>query len=113
MEQAYWRRYGTYAPLSKIAESDIADDFDPRFADDNPVVLDLIGHVHTMLGEYNEALEWYSRAVDGQPRNVAFLVNKANCQMYVGDLEGSKATLGSALQLAPGNSSANCMKTPG
>jgi tetratricopeptide (TPR) repeat protein len=78
-----------------------------KHADDNPVVLDLIGHVHTMLGEDNEALEWYSRAVDGQPRNVAFLVNKANCQMYVGDLEGSKATLGSALQLAPGNSSAH------
>ena len=76
-------------------------------ADDNPVVLDLIGHVHTMLGEEDEALLWYSRAVDGQPRNVPFLVNKANCQMYVGDLEGSKATLQKALQLSPGNSSAH------
>ena len=76
-------------------------------ADDNPVVLDLIGHVHTMLGEENEALKWYSRAVDGQPRNVPFLVNKANCQMYVGDLDGSKATLQKALRLSPGNSSAH------
>ena len=76
-------------------------------ADDNPVVLDLIGHVHTMLGEEGEALKWYSRAVDGQPSNVPFLVNKANCQMYVGDLEGSKATLQKALRLSPGNSSAH------
>jgi len=76
-------------------------------ADDNPVVLDLIGHVHTMLGEEDEALKWYSRAVASQPRSVPFLVNMANCQMYVGDLEGAKATLQKALRLSPGNSSAH------
>jgi tetratricopeptide (TPR) repeat protein len=76
-------------------------------ADDNPVVHDLIGHVHTMLGEEPEALKWYSRAVDAQPENVPFLVNKANCQMYVGELEGSEETLRRALALAPGNSNAH------
>jgi tetratricopeptide (TPR) repeat protein len=71
------------------------------------VVHDLIGHVHTMLGEEPEALKWYCRAVDAQPDNVPFLVNKANCQMYVGELEGSEETLRKALALAPGNSNAH------
>ncbi len=78
-----------------------------RHADDNPVVLDLIGHVHTMLGEEPEALQWYTRAVAGQPDNVEFLVNKANCQMYVGDLDDARGTLHRALKLSPGNASAH------
>ena len=78
-----------------------------RHADDNPVVHDLIGNVHTMLGEEAEALDWYSRAVAAQPDNVPFLVNKANCQMYVGELEGSEETLRQALALSPGNPNAH------
>lgn len=78
-----------------------------RHADDNPVVYDLVGHVHTMLGEESDALVWYTRAVDVQPDNVPFLVNKANCQMYVGELEGSEKTLDKALALSPGNSNAH------
>ena len=76
-------------------------------ADDNPVVHDLVGHVHTMLGDEGRALEWYCRAVDAQPDNVPFLVNKANCQMYVGELEGSEETLQRALVLSPGNPNAH------
>lgn len=78
-----------------------------RHADDNPVVFDLIGHVHTMLGEEPEALRWYRRAVDAQPDNVPFLVNKANCEMYVGELEESERTLHEALGLSPGNANAH------
>jgi tetratricopeptide (TPR) repeat protein len=78
-----------------------------RHADDNPVVQDLLGHVHTMLGEENEALTWYTRAVSAEPDNVPFLVNKANCEMYVGELEQSEATLAKALKLAPGNANAH------
>ena len=78
-----------------------------QHADDKPVVHDLVGHVYTMLGEDHEALTWYSRAVDGQPDSVPFLVNKANCQMYVGELEDSEATLARALEQAPGNASAH------
>ena len=62
-----------------------------RHADDNPVVHDLIGHVHTMLGEEPEALKWYGRAVEAQPENVPFLVNKANCQLYVGEADAETA----------------------
>ena len=78
-----------------------------RHADDNPVVFDLIGHVHTMLGEEIEALRWYRLAVEGQPSNVPFLVNMANCQMYVGELEGAEETLAKALALSPTNANAH------
>ncbi len=78
-----------------------------RHADGNPVVYDLIGVVHTMLGEESDALQWYSRAVEAQPDNVPFLVNKANCEMYVGELEASEQSLRRALALAPGNSNAH------
>jgi tetratricopeptide (TPR) repeat protein len=78
-----------------------------QHADNNPVVHDLIGHSHTLLGEESEALKWYTRAADAQPDNVPFLVNKANCQMYVGDLDGSEASLRHALALSPGNPNAH------
>lgn len=78
-----------------------------RHADDNPTVLDLIGHVHMMLGEESGALEWYERAVAKQPEHVPFLVNMANCQMYVGELDDAQAALNKALQLSPGNANAH------
>jgi tetratricopeptide (TPR) repeat protein len=96
-----------FMQTGQTLRADEALDKAVRHADDNPVVHDLIGHVHTMLGEESLALEWYSRAVVAQPDNVPFLVNKANCQMYVGELEGSEETLRRALALAPGNSNAH------
>ena len=96
-----------FMQTGQTLRADEALDKAMRHADDNPVVHDLVGHVHTMLGEERLALDWYSRAVDAQPDNVAFLVNKANCQMYVGELEGSEETLRRALALAPGNSNAH------
>jgi len=78
-----------------------------KYADDNPTVQDLIGLTHTMLGEDNAALEWYTRASAAQPENVAFLVNQANCQMYVGNLDDSEASLRKALGLSPENANAH------
>ena len=41
-EQAYFNRYGKYAPLSTLAKDPvIARDFDQRFAADNPSVDDV------------------------------------------------------------------------
>ena len=76
-------------------------------ADDNPVVLDMIGLVSSMLGNDREALDWYARAVDGAPENVAFLVNYANCQMHLGQLGESESALKKVLELSPGNANAH------
>ena len=78
-----------------------------RHADDNPTVLDLIGNVHMMLGEESGALDWYKRAVEKRPEYVPFLVNMANCQMYVGELDDAEAALEKVLQLSPGNANAH------
>ncbi|HWM28294.1 MAG TPA: tetratricopeptide repeat protein, partial [Woeseiaceae bacterium] len=78
-----------------------------RFEDGNPVVHDLIGTVYSMLGEQQEALHWYGKAVASQPPQVAFLVNHANTQMYLGNLERAEEELRHVLKLQPGNPNAH------
>ena len=89
------------------ARADTALDNAVRFEDGNPVVHDLIGVVHSLLGEQREALAWYDRAVARAPRNVAFRVNRANCRMYLGELDGAEAELRAVLEMQPGNPSAH------
>src|SRR5690606_24488855 len=78
-----------------------------RHEDGNPVVQDLIGTVHAMLGEQQEALRWYARAVRKEPRQVSFLVNHANAQMYLGNLARAEAELREVLKLQPANPNAH------
>ncbi|MEX2124353.1 MAG: sulfotransferase [Woeseia sp.] len=78
-----------------------------RFEDGNPVVHDLIGTVYSMLGEQQDALHWYGKAVERQPSQVAFLVNHANAQMYLGNLAQAEAELRHVLRLQPGNPNAH------
>jgi tetratricopeptide (TPR) repeat protein len=78
-----------------------------RHEDGNPVVHDLIGTVHAMLGEQQEALHWYGKAVGKEPRQVAFLVNHANSQMYLGNLREAEEELHNVLALQPGNPNAH------
>ncbi len=78
-----------------------------RYEDGNPVVHDLIGVVHSQLGEQREALAWYDKAVRRAPKNVAFRVNRANCRMYLGELDGAEAELRAVLDMQPGNPNAH------
>jgi tetratricopeptide (TPR) repeat protein len=78
-----------------------------RFEDGNPVVHDLIGTVYSMLGEQQDALNWYGKAVAQQPAQVAFLVNHANTQMYLGNLDEAEQELRHVLKLQPGNPNAH------
>ena len=78
-----------------------------RHEDGNPAVRDLIGIVHSLLGEQEEALSWYSRAIEKDPKQVAFRVNRANCHMYLGQLEQAERDLAEALELSPGNANAH------
>lgn len=89
------------------ARADRALDNAVKHADNNPVVHDLIGLVSSMLGNDQEALRWYGKAVAGAPDNVGFMVNYANSQMHVGKLEESATTLRKALALSPGNANAH------
>ena len=78
-----------------------------EYNDDNPVVLDLIGTVYGLLGDQQEASKWIGRAVDKEPRSVPFLVNLANNQMFLGDLEDAEVTLKRALAIQPENPNAH------
>lgn len=78
-----------------------------RFEDGNPVVHDLIGSVYSLLGEQAEALSWFGRAADKSPQTVAFRVNHANCNMYLGNLDEAEAELRDVLATQPQNPNAH------
>jgi len=67
----------------------------------DPVVQDLIGVVHTLLGDTAEAATWFTKAVSASPDNVMFLVNHANNEMYLGNLQAAESALHRALELHP------------
>ncbi|MDZ7768281.1 MAG: sulfotransferase [Woeseiaceae bacterium] len=75
--------------------------------DGNPLVLDLIGSIHGLLGDQDEAAVWIGRAVLEAPDNVAFLVNQANSHMFLGKLADAEAVLRKVLQLSPENPNAH------
>jgi tetratricopeptide (TPR) repeat protein len=75
--------------------------------DDNPLVLDVIGAVYTLLGEEEEAAKWIRRALKQQPDNVNYLVNLANNQMFLGRLEAAEDALDKALSRHPENANAH------
>jgi tetratricopeptide (TPR) repeat protein len=75
--------------------------------DGNPVVLDLIGTIHGMLGHQEEASVWISRAIERQPENVRYLVNLANSQMFLGRLDNAESLLHKILASQPGNPNAH------
>ena len=75
--------------------------------DGNPVVQDLIGLVLAQLGEQQEALAWYTQAASQAPRNVMFRVNRANCNMFLGNLEEAEEELRDVLAMQPGNPNAH------
>ena len=78
-----------------------------RHEDGNPAVRDLIGIVYSLLGEQEEALSWYTSAIEKDPKQVAFRVNRANCQVYLGEIEQAERDLDEVLRLKPGNPNAH------
>jgi tetratricopeptide (TPR) repeat protein len=75
--------------------------------DENPLVLDTIGGVYTMLGDQEEASKWIQRAVSRQPESVNYLVNLANNHMFLGRLDEAEEVLGKALSIDSGNANAH------
>jgi tetratricopeptide (TPR) repeat protein len=89
------------------ARADKALEMAVRHHDGNPVVLDVIGSVHGLLGDQQEASEWIARAIEKEPNKVSFLVNQANSQMFLGKLDEAEVVLRKALAAQPQNANAN------
>ena len=75
--------------------------------DDNPVVLDLIGTVHGLLGEQEEAGRWIARALAKEPDSVPFLINQANNHTFLDRLDEAEAALRRVLAQQPGHPNAH------
>jgi tetratricopeptide (TPR) repeat protein len=69
--------------------------------------MDTIGAVYGLLGDQVEASQWVGKAVDKEPRSVPFLVNLANNQMFLGELDAAEISLRKALRYNPGNANAH------
>jgi tetratricopeptide (TPR) repeat protein len=78
-----------------------------QYEDGNPVVADLIGTVHSMLGEHLESRQWYGKAMERKPGHVPFMLNQANNYMFLGDLADAERLLGQVLRLQPKNPNAH------
>ena len=75
--------------------------------DGNPMVLDLIGSVYSLLGDQVEASRWIEKAVHKAPDHVPFLVNQANNHVFLGAVDQAQGVLNRALGLQPGNPNAH------
>ncbi len=78
-----------------------------RHNDGNPMVMDTIAAVFGLLGDQEEAAKWVSKAVEKEPQSVPFLVNLANNQMFLGNLDAAEVSLRKALRFNPGNANAH------
>ena len=74
-----------------------------RYEAGDPIVQDLLGMIHSLQGDQEAASRWFGRAAAGSPDNPVFLVNKANNDMYRGDLDAAEQGLCRALAIDPEN----------
>jgi len=72
-----------------------------KHADDNPIVLDLIGSVHGQLGEHEEAGRWFGRALQKAPDDIVHQINTANNHRFLDRLDEAEALLRKVLTRAP------------
>ncbi len=78
-----------------------------RFNEDNPLVLDLIGTVHGLLGDQKAASVWIGKAVEKRPNSIPLLINLANNNMFLGKVEETEVLLRKVLEMRPGNPNAH------
>jgi cytochrome c-type biogenesis protein CcmH/NrfG len=67
-------------------------------------VLIQIGNVYRSAHQFKDAGEYYGKALQLDPRNVAIRTELASCLYYTGDVEGALAQLHQALQTDPKDS---------
>ena len=96
-----------YALGGQLALADAALTKAVEHEDGKPVVHDLIGSVHSLIGEDEKALAWFEKAAVAEPDNVMYRVNHANCLMFVGELDEAEASLREVLAKHPDNANAH------
>ena len=73
----------------------------------DPLVQDLLGTVYSLMGEYDEAFKWYSRAIKKRPQFPPFLLNLANNQVYRGATGAAIGLFEQAIELQPNSPQAH------
>ena len=96
-----------YALGGQLALADSALTKAIEHEDGKAVVHDLIGSVHSLIGEDEKALAWFEKAANAEPHNAMYRVNHANCQMFVGLLDAAEDSLRDVLAQHPDNANAH------
>lgn len=72
---------------------------------------DLIGTAFSLLGEQEQARDWYEAAVEREPDKPSFRVNLANAELFLGRLDRAEAEIGRVLAKYPRNPQAHWMQS--
>ena len=96
-----------FVRLGQAGRADAALAEAVKYADNNPVVLDLIGTVHGQLGEQEEAGRWFARAVKKEPASVAFQINLANNRRFLDQMDEAERLLQRVLEQVPAHPNAH------
>lgn len=67
----------------------------------DPIVHDLLGLIYSLQGDQQQAAAWFGKAARTSPDNPMFLVNNANNEMYLGNLDAAEIGLRKALDIEP------------
>jgi tetratricopeptide (TPR) repeat protein len=73
---------------------------------EDPLVLDVIGTVYTLMGDQETALKQFTAACEGKS-SASFYHSKAQCLMYLGRFDEAREALQKVLELAPLDTSAH------
>ncbi len=85
------------AALRRVRESGSRD----------PMVVDLLGTVHSMMGEYEEALACFEEVVKARPEHAPFLLNFGNSLVYHGRTDEAAAVFEKIIAAQPDNPQAH------
>jgi cytochrome c-type biogenesis protein CcmH/NrfG len=67
----------------------------------NAKLLFQVGKIYESAHQFKDAVSYYDKSLEIDPKDVNVLAEKAGCQYYLGDADKAIATLGTALQHSP------------
>ncbi len=71
-----------------------------EFGSEDPLVLDVIGAVYTLMGDQEAALKCFEASCK-DTQDVSFLMNKGRCLLYLGKFKEAREALDLVLKLSP------------